>query len=277
MVHEVPGKWRFVYTTNRFGHRGPEKMLSNDYSVPHVVILGDSYSFGIGVNDDEEYAAVMQRAFAERAEVVNLSSGGWGLTQEIRRFYELGQLYQPRVVIIEFCVNDPPENVQYPVTSIHEDRFVFHPAAANTLNLVKKYLGHSLIQKSQLYNLLRYALWDRVRALENPEASGSSISDAERQYALLLDLFARDLQRREIKLVLFEVPGALTAFPFIQTKVSELEAAGLLRYIDVSEWVGKSGLDRSPEGHWGPQTHRAIGKGLAEITALELLPGTSPH
>ena len=58
IVHTVPGQWRFEYTTNRFGHRGEEPEVASSYPVPNVLLLGDSYTFGIGLNDEDELGAV---------------------------------------------------------------------------------------------------------------------------------------------------------------------------------------------------------------------------
>ena len=57
MVAALPGAWRFVYTTSEYGFRAPTMAISNRYDRPNIVVLGDSYSFGNGVNDGEEYPA----------------------------------------------------------------------------------------------------------------------------------------------------------------------------------------------------------------------------
>lgn len=276
IVHEVPGQWRFHYTTNRYGHRGAEVPVSNVYPVPNVVVLGDSFTFGSGVNDGAEYPAVMRRAFAGRAEVVNLSSRGWGLTQEIRRFYELGQLYQPKAVVVQFTANDPADNVFNPVTTVHEGRFQFRDSE-NRVEGFKKYLSRSLLQKSQLYNLVRSALYDRLRqgevaaAMENRQGAGGTVSEAERFHAELLATFARDLKSKGIPLLMIAVPLHLPRFPHIAARTRELHAAGLLRYIDIMDLAGENALAKSPEGHWPAALHRTVGEHLAAIIERDYL------
>lgn len=76
MVHEVPGRWRFEYTTNEFGHRGPSVPVSNEYPRPVVVVLGDSYTFGVGVGDGQEYASVIREQLADRYDIANLGVEG---------------------------------------------------------------------------------------------------------------------------------------------------------------------------------------------------------
>lgn len=59
MIQACPGKWKFTYTINEYQYRGRMIPISNSYEKENIIILGDSYSFGHGVNDREEYAAIM--------------------------------------------------------------------------------------------------------------------------------------------------------------------------------------------------------------------------
>lgn len=276
MVNEVPGRWRFVYHTNAQGHRGPALPISNRYPRPVVVLLGDSYTFGVGVDDGQEFAQPLRLALADRYDVVNLGVEGWGLTQEIRRFYELGQLYQPAVVVLQFCSNDPSDNVLNAVTVVQDGRFVFR-SSASSLEPLKRYLSRSLLQKSQIYNLVRavgYGLWRgrEVQAqmrVDRPPAtaSGGRYEPAadEAGYMQLLDLFAADLQRRGVRLVMFAVDGQLERFPALRDQVRSLHERRLLQYVEMMAWFPGGVIEKSPEGHWAPAVHRVIASHLAQI------------
>src|SRR5438105_3236484 len=61
IVNRMPGAWRFVYRTNEYGFRVAMPEISNRYDLPNVVLLGDSYTFGVGVNDGEQYSAVLSK------------------------------------------------------------------------------------------------------------------------------------------------------------------------------------------------------------------------
>ena len=50
---------------------------------------------------------VLQRGLKVSIDVINLSVAGYGLTQEIRRYYEFGQLFLPSYVILEFVKMTP--------------------------------------------------------------------------------------------------------------------------------------------------------------------------
>ena len=285
MVHERAGRWRFVYTINADRNRGPRLPLPRRDSKPLIVVLGDSYSFGAGVADGEEFAEVLERDLHGAAHVLNLSLGGWGLTQEIRRYYDFGALYDPRLVILQFSANDPEDNLKCPVTQLREGRFEFHDSHAEVFR-IKDLLSRSPIQKSQIYNLVRDRLY-RLMADRVLEESRSSLAAGgataagvdETNHARLLEAFARDLHARGVRLVLVTVNRQLRTFPRIEEVVRRLESEGLLRFADAADWLEGEGESASPEGHlWGTRAHRILGERLAEVVAADLTPdpGTAP-
>jgi hypothetical protein len=272
MVHECPGRWRFTYSINAYGYRGRAIPISNHYDKANVVVLGDSYSFGTGVRDGEEYPAVIASELADRCDVVNLSVGGWGLTQEVRRFYEFGRLYDPKVVVLQFCSNDPLDNARNRVAVIEDGRLRFQDSQFS-LNWVKRYLSDSILQKSQLYNLVRSPLYLRFARKSIDEDlwgldGGPQFREEEIFYSDLLTLFAEDLARRGTRLLMISVDGHLARFPIIEAKVRDLESRNLVTYLEVREWLEDVPDRMSPEGHvWGKPAHRIIGEKLAEIIA----------
>ena len=276
-IHETPGKWRFIYTINEYSYRGAPVPISNTYTKPNVVVLGDSYAFGIGVNDDDVFAPVMTRSLRDRVSVINLGVPGWGLTQEIRRYYEFGQLYQPAYVILQFCENDPDDNFESLVTVIKNGRFAFQDTQLIERLGILKHLSDSIIQRSQLYNFVR-RLTQRSRdpivrqrqAVQYDETKNSTPPD-QRFYCELLDLFARDLKEKSVHLIMIAADNGLDKFPIIRSKIGELDSSGLLVYCEVGEWLKGIGDYGSPEGHrWGFGAHQVIGRRLSELIAADI-------
>ncbi len=267
LVHALPGHWRFEYTVDEYGHRAPALPVSNRYQRPNVVLLGDSNTFGIGVNDGEEYAAVLRRRLDHRAGIANLGVPGYGIAQQIRRFYEFGRLYDPAVVVLQFCGNDPEDTALYAVTRIEngqfrfvQDRFITGRWAG-----LKSYLSGSRIQQSQLYNFLRNRAFPLFKTYVGGHPSTPSRRDShDRLYNTLLDAFARDLAHRRITLLFFDVPGHLAQHPTIEATVVRLHAARQLRYLRSDGWfAGVEGYS-SPEGHpWGTRGHAGVARHLA--------------
>lgn len=285
MTHGVPRKYEFKYTVNSMQSRG-DVITPRASGLPAVVVLGDSYSFGMGVNDGEEYPTVMRRQLQGRADVVNLGAAGWGLTQEIRRYYERGVEYDPRIVILQFCANDPEDNLANRVTLVDNGEFKFVDSQ-NSLNVVKKYLSRSFLQRTQLYNFFRTrASIILSRELVQREATrleevrtDSSRTDypvTEKVYVELIELFAQRVHAEGRSLWFIAVDHHLDRFPHIAAAVHDLDARGELRYVEVVDWLRGHEPYSSPEGHiWGTVGHRVVGEHLADEVSAALADSTA--
>jgi GDSL-like Lipase/Acylhydrolase family len=278
MVAEAPGQWRFTYTTSEYGFRAPTVPVSSRYDLPNVVVIGDSYSFGIGVDDGQEYPAVLAQLLAGQANVVNLGVPGYGLTQEIRLYYEFGRSFEPAIVLLQFSNNDPDDNLFYRVTDIEDGRFVFRRdrSISPFLQSVKDFLGRSIIQRSQAYNFARNIAYETMRERAVVRALDQGTSAAEREatdgkedfHNALLELFVQDLDRRGVEVVLIGVDGHLAQFPRVLAKVKDLARRGLLTYVATEPWFRCVSSYASPEGHeWGVTANRIVAEQLAPLLA----------
>lgn len=281
MIQECPGQWKFTYTINDYRYRGELIPISNAYDKKNIVILGDSMSFGQGVNDGDEYPALMADKLNDNYNVINLSVGGWGLTQQVRRYYEFGQLYSPKIVLLQFCSNDPSDNFRNMVTTIENGRFKFlNTNKVLTLKLIQRSLSKSIIQKSQIYTLFRHAGYKILAESAEKKAKSSyeqthnqdkEIPPEEQYYNELLELFAKDMKLKGIDLIMIASNGLsgkgnLNKFPAIKAKVSDLSSKGLVDYYEVIPWFENISDYSSPEGHlWGKKAHYILGEKLSEI------------
>ncbi len=289
MVHGIPRKYEFHYTVNSMNSRGAV-VEPHKSGLPAVVILGDSYSFGMGVNDGEEYPTVMHKHLAGRvADVVNLGEPGWGLTQEIRRYYDTGAKYDPKIVVLQFCANDPSDNLANRVTVVENGEFKFIDSA-NSLNVVKKYLSRSFVQRTQLYNFFRTrasrVLLERLTQHEAAKldakapdsANAGAVPGIERTYIELLEPFAAKLHAQGKQLWVIAVDHQLEQFPHINQAVHDLDARGELRYIEVLDWLKGAEPYASPEGHmWGAKAHEVIGNHLSGEVSDALADSLTPQ
>ncbi len=153
MVHQRPGVWKFHYTINEDGCRGTR--VPNNATSPVVVALGDSYTMGIGVNDGEEYPAILAKELGDNFCVLNCGSPGWGLPQEVRRFHEFALKFDPEIVILQFCANDPEDGQRDDVTRIENDSFVFQNTTRRNNPIFAALSTNRLAQGSQVYALVR--------------------------------------------------------------------------------------------------------------------------
>jgi lysophospholipase L1-like esterase len=283
IVHAQPGKFEFHYTVNEYGYRGDAVPIADSYATRNIVVLGDSYAFGQGVDDGEPYPAVLEDLLGDGYRVINLGVPGWGLAQEIRRYVEFGALYRPEAVILQYCWNDAEDNLNHMVTVIDDGGFRFQDSS-NSTNWAKKYLSGSLIQKSQLYNFYRGRAYEwfqnrhvRRVAADLPSADRTAPTDSggaaaratppEEFYCRILDLFAEQLAAGGVHLVVVAVEDRFSS-PYIVSRLHDLDAAGRIEYVDLGRTfagVDPGGGFYSDEGHWGPRAHRLVAEALAPV------------
>jgi hypothetical protein len=73
-----------------------------------VVLTGDSFTFGLGVNDHETFSALLQTRYHRRT--INTGVPSYGTARELMRLRRNGLLAKASVVIIQFHPNDTEEN-----------------------------------------------------------------------------------------------------------------------------------------------------------------------
>lgn len=77
-----------------------------------LVFLGDSVTFGDGLQPDEAFPQVLQRrldAAGRRVEVFNVALWGWSTRQERLAYERIVRRYRPDRVVVAVCLNDIPE------------------------------------------------------------------------------------------------------------------------------------------------------------------------
>jgi lysophospholipase L1-like esterase len=105
---EVAKQVTFHLTSNGDGFRGPE-FTPPSPSVLRVIAIGDSSTFGWGVDPAYTYEELLARrleAGGRRAEVFNLGMPGTNTRQGLAMLDHVAAPLQPRVVIASFGAND---------------------------------------------------------------------------------------------------------------------------------------------------------------------------
>jgi lysophospholipase L1-like esterase len=105
----VPEKHGYIrYRFNRAGYRDDDP----DPRFPgrRLVILGDSVSFGLGVDQDRIYPSLLERHLARRLrepyEVVSLAVFAYDTRDELEAFRTDGAILAPALTILQFYMND---------------------------------------------------------------------------------------------------------------------------------------------------------------------------
>lgn len=107
-------EYHVLLEVNTRGLRGPERDYARPPGVRRVLLLGDSFTEGYTVPEEETVRARLEARLNEgcgRYEVLNGGTLGYSTDQEYL-FYQLeGQRYEPEVVVLLFFYNDLVGNV----------------------------------------------------------------------------------------------------------------------------------------------------------------------
>lgn len=153
---------------NSIGLRGAEPPAA-DRAFPLVLVIGDSFVFGIGVDEEHLATSLLERrlqASFPGARVVNAGVSGYSTDQELILFRELAGL-KPTAVILVMCDNDFIGNGQdfaylayyKPFFTITDQRLIRHNAPVPTL---------SAAQRAKLWLGRHSILWNGFRSRRSP-------------------------------------------------------------------------------------------------------------
>lgn len=135
----VPERYGDIrYHINRDGYRDGEPRSA----ARRIVLLGDSVSFGLGVDQDEIYPARLERRLnggrRQAWDVVNLAIFAYNTAHELDALRSDGLKHRPELVILQFYMNDfsvptaggpppPPPSVMNRLAAL-KNRFVYKSA-----------------------------------------------------------------------------------------------------------------------------------------------------
>lgn len=95
---------------NSHGHRDVEVTLEKPPGVFRILVLGDSFTVGANVRQEEAYPKVLEKqlknVYGPRIQVVNTGVGGWDPFQYAQYFEHYGHQFEPDLVLIGFFVGN---------------------------------------------------------------------------------------------------------------------------------------------------------------------------
>ncbi len=263
--------------TNSLGLRDPERGRRR-LGVFRILSLGDSYAFGYGVEQDETYAAALERELGTRRfEVINAGVSGYGTVSEARLLDRLAPALAPDLVLLAFFTgNDLVNNLR--------ESGRMRPAPESSA------LGW-LWSRSRL---LRFA-WTRVENLELKLRGAESLEVTRES----LDALIEDCRERALPLAVLLItpsPAALASFDGrpgwrrwldqrldfdpraqIESVREHLEARGvpvLESYPLLQAEPDPGALELPRSEHWTAEAHALIGRALARfLREHALVPG----
>lgn len=262
------------YTSNSLGFRSLREF---DPASPQAkfVFLGDSYTFGSGVEDDETFASLVEERF-EVVHCYNMGIGGFGIDQMWMTLRHYALPLRPRAVVLSFIRHDLDRSLAaYRKGHIWQAKPTFRfedgRLAPATVDNRPPALVRFLLQRSQLVGQWRKAETSLARRFpigyrwKLNRAIFSEIRDECREAGVSLVVVHIPVNRRSPAPV-FESEFAQLEIPFLDL-TPKLDAAADEYYYpkdrhftsrghrfasrEISEFLARRGLDREtdPDRH----------------------------
>jgi hypothetical protein len=262
------------FTTNLDGFRGPELgMLS---SRP-ILFLGDSFTMGYGVNDGEEFPALVRSTLSHRSSkmvsVINAGVGNSGNGRWVKFLRAEAKGFNPRLVVFQIHANDFGDNIrerlfelsptgeliELPVSTVSAERRI--------QSLVEGIpgLGHSyLIGLSRQVSWPTHSSYHDLDAEDLPANSDRTSLEEQLLFRLLEEVLTMSREQGwQVLAVLVDIPDERLA-----------EMAKFFSVRDVLTVVIPPKQDRPDlyykvDGHWNASGHRFTADRILE--AMEKL------
>lgn len=241
-VRTLPGVYSYRYSNNSLGMRGPEIHAK---SKPRILVLGDSFTYGIGVNDEETFCSILQ-ALLPGNEIINAGNGGKGTDYALKFYRTKGKQLEPDVVILVFCGNDFSDNQ----LNVYYSPDLTPKVLSQQKPFITRFAAYDwLITHSHVAGLLKSLSIKR----EVSQADGSRIQSPPPD---------EQLTEKYLRALMSDVPSLKIFYiaPYDQKGVREQEAfKRICERLDVKPTylqIGKE--DYLAEGHWKPSGHRKV-------------------
>lgn len=191
----VNAEYRTRIEINSRGLREREISLDRVTGKPRILVLGDSFAFGMGVEAEEALPRQLENRIPG-TEVLNAGCSGWSTRQEYDFLRTDGMAFRPDLVLLVFCENDPVENsFQY---RFQNGRLLSSEEPAGGLAAADRWWA----SHSAAYVILRHV----VRKLSGRVPTGTTEQDWAEEDRLLSKISA-ECRNAGARLVVLSVPG----------------------------------------------------------------------
>ena len=264
----IPGFRSPVINTNSRGIRGNiEYRYARDRGKLRILFLGDSFTFGNEVSDNETYPYYLQQMLPD-AEVINMGVHGYGHDQILIYLKEEGIKYKPDIIILGYLTVDSDRNMQE-----------FTSYAKPGFRLVNNELKVYNIPVPTPDKLLQWEPW-RSRVVDLLNILRYDISLKDGYYAKEKEILT-DAILKEIAITTKSI-GAVPVFVYLSDVRDKDPNPGMTEEEkDFFEKCGKisvksaflrqmvynarsTGVKIKDIGHFGPETNRLVALGIKE-------------
>jgi lysophospholipase L1-like esterase len=270
---EAPGG-HYRLRTNHVGLRDDRPLVPKKEGTLRVLVVGDSMTFGHGVERDDAFPAVLERELVSKlgrpVEVVNAGVLCWGQREEVGFLEHRAEELQPDFVVLQFTVaNDVLDNLRYlpgsaelvPDRTLGEDlatQWLFRlPLAewSRAYRLVMWHIGRHVIRYRAMMEPKRL---ERTRALIARARDAAKKLHARFGVVIAPTIVQADRTFAEVLLRTHRINDAIAA-SCQQDGIPVLDPLPALRQAHKEGRESYFGKDM----HWNGEGHRIVGRELA--------------
>jgi lysophospholipase L1-like esterase len=244
MMNKASGRARDVLTAERTAYyefnswhqRGREEPES---AAARVLVLGDSFTFGVGLAQTDTYVGRLQESLDKRPgpariQLLNAAAGGWGTADQLAYLETFGPRLNPSAVVVFVNVWDVARARALAIYRVDADGRGLSPAASDARrHFLKSLLQDSaayefLLDHSHLVQLIRHALIvadgraTTARVADRQDRT-NTISDAA-LFGLLMHRMAAWCAERDVQLTVLTTGWPEIDYPWID---SVMQAEGI--------------------------------------------------
>lgn len=114
--------WGHMVDNNELGFRDKEVVIPKSSDTFRIMVLGDSFTWGVGLNTSERYTNLLEGKLNKiikgttHIEVLNFGLQGGPTWQERDILKRYKGVVEPDLIVVGFCINDPqPKTMGYSV------------------------------------------------------------------------------------------------------------------------------------------------------------------
>lgn len=289
--HYVPGDYDVRITTNSAGMRGPrEYPVERVPGTRRVALLGDSFVFGYGVEDDEVVSAVLERRLNASAppgttyEVLNFAVSGSGQAEQLLTWRHRAAAYRPDVVVLFYFSNDIGNNI---VSGLFETAT---GGGAQVVQVGREFLPGSRLQEamfsitpirwlfenSEAWNLIRNRLSSivqrRMIGKRGMDSYDAVTPEAIVLTSALLAQMIGEIRASGAEAVVVNIPDRYRMTSNLPLAAGEIEQLGA-RYVDGLGFLERADYYKR-DSHWRPVGHaKTVAELLPLLTSRASTPG----
>jgi len=266
-------------TINSHGLRDSEYTLDRK-DKKRMLILGDSFGWGFGVEQSERFSEVIESAHPDW-EIINASVSGYGTDQQFLYLRERGMAFKADAVLLLFCDNDLTNNLddeQYwhnkPYFTLDNNNLQLQntpvPKATLKQRIDRTLLGRTYLGKGIYFTIRKISRFISVSSRDKTRSDTRQTSGQEIQYEMTFHLLkAIDTLCREhnTRFIIVNIPMDAEKRLFLQ----ELSDKEHIPHLSLQSTFEKTGSEVTfpHDPHWNARGH-AVAAGVIEDFLYEL-------